>query len=112
MYPRFAILITLLFIRVLISPIWYSYNVNHLSHPDKAFEQVRLHKRRSSYTDDAVASEETVFENAQEEQRTTFGLLRIIKRWFSVDGTDTILPSYHYTYFLSPLFLRNRVLRI
>ncbi|NLR79045.1 hypothetical protein [Chitinophaga eiseniae] len=112
MYARFTILITLLFIRVFFSPIWYSYNVQHLQHPERAFEQVRLHKRRSSATDDPALHDSIVCESSSEVQRNLAGLLRIIKRWLSLTDIVAIIPSYHYTYYLSPLFIRHCVLRI
>lgn len=112
MRPRFTILLTLIFIRVFLTPLWYTYNINHLQNPATLFEQVRLHKRRSGFTDDAGQCEAIISEPAPKQQRIVFNLLRIIKRCLSSTKVTKIVSSYHYTYYLSPLFLRHCVLRI
>jgi len=112
MRPRFAILLTLILIRVFFTPIWYSYNVTHLKNPAAQFEQVRLHKRRSGFTDDVGQCEGMISESVPKLQRIVFNLLRIIKRYLATFRVVTISSFHHYTSYLSPLFLRHCVLRI
>jgi hypothetical protein len=113
MYSRFIILITLLFFRVFFTPVWYSFNINHLTNPAGTFEHIRVHKRRSGFTDDISVTEAMLAESQQEEQKLLRQVLRLIKRLLFPDITkEETLSCFHSTADTSPLFLRHCVLRI
>gem|GEM_PF-3623128 len=110
---RYIILILLLISRVFITPVWYCCNIDSVEDPASVFEQIRLHKRRSTYVDNMLSFEAEIVTTVTQQQ-VIKKLIKAFGRLFSSILNSTATTPYTVVCLsaLFPLFLRNRVLRI
>lgn len=111
-----AILLLLIFFRVIIIPIWFCSNASGITNKAKVFEQIRQHKRRSSYSDEMASGDQVGFVSeccnlAQSENELQVTIICPQKSY----SRPIIFLLYNYRRFLYSyqyLFLKNRILRI
>lgn len=115
---KVTILFLLVLFRVIFIPIWFTLSVNDLHKKATVFEQIRLHKRRSLYSDDMSLDIELCnsyencvsnFPKPKFNLRTSLGLEQL-----SIQLSN-LFPKYSFQGFFllsQCLFLRHRVLRI
>lgn len=111
MSVRFSILMLLLIIRVLFAPAWFAMHIHEVRNPDATWEHVRLHKRRSGFTDDVTHEDATFVVNESITLRVFLRLIVILIKG-SLPATMVWLLPDQSSSFSYLLFLRHRVLRI
>lgn len=101
----------LLFIRVIVAPAWVAAHIREARNPETTFEQVRLHKRRSSFLDDAAAVAVLINESEVHQLRIILRLVAVLIAGMCIALAAPLFPGQP-TPFSCPLFLRHRVLRL
>ncbi|MFL9482691.1 hypothetical protein ACI6Q2_07910 [Chitinophagaceae bacterium LWZ2-11] len=112
---RLPILLLLLFSRVFITPVWYSFNTSSVSNHEHVFENIRLKKRRCSYVEERADAAMSIVES--EEAKATPRITKFIKSFLTKQAYNQVLSligtcCIQFNHPIYQRFLRNRALLI